>query len=67
MVSDFELKVLRRIARNGMISGNKMVAVTAAARRLERKGYAHKSLHWHITDKGRSYIAEIDKAQVDTR
>lgn len=63
-VSEFELKVLKAIALphwQRTISGNKMIARTAAARRLERKGYAGKAVDWYVTKKGQA-VLDQDKA-----
>lgn len=60
--TEFETKTLRRIARGygHFGGGDRQVHYSAAARRLERLGYAAKpGLHWYVTDKGREYLASI--------
>lgn len=58
--TQFEAKVLRRIERGGFQGGNKQVHFSAAARRLEKLGYAMKpGLHWYVTDKGKAYVESI--------
>ena len=47
-------------------SGNRQVHYVAAARRLERLGYASKAgLHWWSTDKGDEYIESLDKKVIN--
>ena len=62
--TEFETKVLRRIAKpdwQRILAGNKMVAVSAACRRLEKLGYAAKpGMRWYITDKGEKFLTEIE-------
>lgn len=62
--TEFETKVLKRIQRlrGHFQGGDKQVHFSAAARRLEKLGYATKpGLHWYITDKGDAYLAKIEK------
>jgi hypothetical protein len=57
----FESKVLRRIQRGHFQGGDRQVAYSAAARRLEQLGYAMKpGEHWWTTDKGDAYLATCD-------
>lgn len=60
--TEFETKVLKRIARGyGYFGGgNKQVHYSAAARRLERLGYAAKpGTSWYVTEKGEQYLASL--------
>ncbi len=62
--TEFETRVLKNIvrARGGYQSGDRRVHFIAAARRLEKLGYATKpSTHWWVTDKGEKYLTEIAK------
>ena len=59
-VSEYEVRVLRRIQNRGMISGKGLAAITAAARRLERKGLAVKNLRWHVTREGQLLLSSLD-------
>lgn len=66
--TEFETKVLRRIARgHGHFSGgNKSVHLSAAARRLERLGYAaHPGTSWYATEKGKAYLDALSKKAAD--
>lgn len=54
----FEFRVLKQIANTGrVITGDSVVQYAAAARRLERLGYAFKGKYWYLTDKGQKYLA----------
>jgi hypothetical protein len=60
--SEFETKVLKRIDLpdwRRSLAGNKMVAISAACRRLEKLGYAGKGVSWYVTKKGDEYLASI--------
>lgn len=60
--SEFETKVLKRINRPDayrILAGNKMVAISAACRRLEKLGYAGKGISWYVTKKGDDYLTSI--------
>jgi len=62
--TEFETIVLKRINRGyGYFSGgNKQVHYSAAARRLEKLGYAAKpGTNWYVTDKGDKFLTEIAK------
>lgn len=54
--TEFELRVLRRIGNGRFQGGDRQVHFCAAARRLEKMGYAVKTEHWYLTGKGRSYL-----------
>jgi ribosomal protein S19E (S16A) len=64
--TEFETKVLKRMTRPDaykILAGDKMVAISAACRRLEKLGYAAKpGTNWYVTDKGEKYLAEIAAA-----
>lgn len=58
--TEFETKVLRRMAKDHILAGNKLVAISAACRRLEKLGYAaHPLTHWWVTDKGWNYLRTV--------
>jgi len=59
----FEVKVLRAIDRGSNISGDPCVAYVAAARRLERNGYASKGGSWFVTRKGRTWLETSRKQE----
>lgn len=65
-VTDFEMKVLRQIERIGYVSGNKQIALTAAAGRLERKGLAYKATpyKYRVTEEGRRVLSETAPPEV---
>lgn len=60
-VSEFETKVLRMIKKERCISGDGMIAYTAAARRLEKKGLAIKCRSWHVTSAGEDHLASVEQ------
>lgn len=58
MVTEFEMRVLKMIVRNGRIpTGNKLIKYVSAARRLEKKGLAVKGLYWYATTAGHEIAA----------
>lgn len=57
-ITPFELGVLKVIDRVGRVSGDKMIARSAAARRLEKKGLAIKGRLWYVTEEGRRRLSE---------
>jgi len=62
--TEFETKTLKRIAKGyGYFSGGDgQVAYSAAARRLEKLGYAaHPGSKWYITEKGEKYLLYLEK------
>lgn len=61
--TEFETRVLKRIARRygNFQGGDRQVHYSAAARRLERLGYAAKpGSSWYVTEKGDKFLAEIE-------
>lgn len=61
-VSDTEMRVLRYVAKYNYVSlgGSGQAAVTAAARRLEKKGLLYKGDKWGVTTAGRKFLAEAE-------
>jgi len=58
--TEFETTTLKRIAHNYQLAGNGQVAYSAAARRLEKLGYAAKpGTLWYVTDKGDKFLASL--------
>ena len=63
IVSDYEMRVLRHLQkRRGLPLGNKMVALAAAARRLEKKGLVYQSGGWGITNSGNAFVQKATVA-----
>jgi hypothetical protein len=61
--TEFETMILKRIARSlgRFQSGDRQVQYIAAARRLERLGYAGKGRIWYVTPKGKEYLASLEQ------
>jgi len=57
-VREFEMKVLRYVARNNSVTlgGKGKAAIVSAARRLEKKGLLYKNTRWGVTQAGRDYL-----------
>lgn len=64
----FETKILKKIkaSRGSFGSGAGRVHWVAAARRLERMGFASKpGLHWWTTEKGDKYLDSLRERRAD--